>query len=100
MIVTIKTVPEARVGLVGRSTARHRVRDSRPIDEKQIEPPVIVVVEHGNAGAHRLRKIFLTGPAGRMFETNAGSCRDVFEQWRGRLRRQRSSQPLDGGNGR
>src|SRR4029077_11096617 len=93
-IVVIKTVPEPGVGLIGCSGTGHRGLDPCAVDEKHIEPSVVVIVEHGHATAHGFRKIFLTGSAGLVLESNSGFWGYVFEKGQRRTLRQGSREQL------
>ncbi len=51
----------------------------RSVDKKQVQPAIVVVIEHGDAGPHRFRKIFLRSAARFMFKADAGLRGDVGE---------------------
>ena len=57
---------------------RLRRRDRWRVDQIHIEEPILVVVEDGNAAAHRLENIFLVGRRD-VREGNAACLRDVRE---------------------
>src|SRR6185295_4888812 len=85
-IVVIEAVPKTWVRFVRQSGAWHRVFDACAIHEEQIEPSVVIVVQHGDPRAHGFWKVFLTGAAGLVFEANAGLGGYVFEQrWESRM---------------
>ncbi len=70
-IVVIQAVPKAGIRLVRRGARRHGILELGSVYEKQVEPAVVVVVEHSDTAAHRLRQIFFTGAARFLFEANA-----------------------------
>jgi len=78
-IVPVKAVPEARVGFVRRRAMRHGIENLRSIYKKQVEPAIVVVVEHGDSANHRFGQVLLAGAAGFLFEPYAGLGRHVFE---------------------
>ena len=56
--VAVETICEA-VGLAYVGLGRHRRRHLRAVRKEEIEPAVIVVVQHRHAAAHRLDEVFL-----------------------------------------
>ena len=87
----VKPIVKTRIPLVGGRPARHRIGQRRAVHEEQIEPAVVVVVEHGDASAHGLEQVLLARRRACMNEGNATRLRHVDKADRraGTLQRRR-----------
>jgi len=75
----VEPVPELSIRLVGSLAIGHGVVNVCAIDEEDVEPAVVVVVQQRNAATHRLYQIFVRG--GRIFvlEIDTSGWGDVIE---------------------
>ena len=78
-LLPVQAVPEPRVRLVGPLPRRLRVVDPRAVREEQIEPAVVVDVEHGHAAAHGLEQVLAGGGGVLVLEVERGGPGDVGE---------------------
>src|SRR5581483_2271431 len=67
------------VQLAGVALPGTDVFDRRAIDQQDVDPAVIVIVECGNAAAHRFHDVALSRPPTRKVEVEAGALRHVNE---------------------
>ena len=58
-LLVVEAVPVFRIVFLGYAIDRHGISNVRTVREEDVEPPIVVVVEQGDAGPHRLEKIFL-----------------------------------------
>src|SRR4051812_8691081 len=78
--VAIEAIPIAWVCFIRRFTPRHRIDQTRTVDEEQVEFSVTIVVQPCHSGAHCFNQIFLGSVRGLMPESNAGLADNVFEE--------------------
>ena len=73
----IQTVPELAVRLVGKFAVRHWIFDLRPIGKEDIQPTIVVIIEHSNSAPHRLYQVLVR--SGRVFvlEINFDELADI-----------------------
>src|ERR1700724_2595894 len=66
--------------MIGRSFARRESLQLRAVDDENVRPPVVVIVENRNAGTSRLNNVFFGRNAPkRIGHGQASSFRDVRE---------------------
>jgi hypothetical protein len=67
-----------------RGTGRHRIAQPRAVDEEDVEPPVVVAVEDGDAAAHGLEQVLLRRDGRAMRERDACLMGGVQKRYRRR----------------
>ena len=55
--LVIKPVPELRIAFVRHCVFRHRVPQQGAIGEKDIHPPIVIVIKNRNSTTHCLQQI-------------------------------------------
>ena len=58
LLLVVKAIPIFLASLLGNSAFRGWIRQGCAIDEKDVEKPVVVIVQERHTGAHRLHKVF------------------------------------------
>jgi len=84
-LLMVQTIPVLRACLLRDRSLRRRITERRAIHKEQIEPSVVVVVKQGNAGAHRLDKIFFRSVRSLMLKTHARRIRHFYKIARNKL---------------
>ena len=80
----IEPVPVLRTVFPGNRAFQGGIVEPRAIGEKDIQASVIIVIEQGDARAHRLQEVFLAGCRSLLAEVNAELFRDIDEMARRR----------------
>ena len=79
----VRDVAERAVVIVviklGRRVLLPVPRPVRSVDQEYIRPPVVIVVDEGHPGAHRLRQKLFAERAVVMNEVDSGFCGDILK---------------------
>ena len=81
-LLMIETVPIRRPRLFGDGALGRRILQRRAVDQENVEPAIVVVVEQRDAGAHRFDQIFPGGMRGLILKIDARFFGDVREMAR------------------
>src|SRR5215470_1136225 len=73
----IEAVPVAGSGLLWDGSFGREIVKRRSIDEENIEPAVVVVIEESDAGSHRLGQVMFRRVRGLVLEIHAQRGSDI-----------------------
>ena len=77
--IAIQSIRETGRGLLGLGARGHGVEQPGAVREEDVQPPVVVVVEHGHAPAHGFDEVLLRRGGGLVLEVDSAGHGDVGE---------------------
>ena len=73
------TVMIVAIKLAGVALAGANVFQGRSVDQQDVHPTIIVIVEHRDTAAHGLHDVLLFGTATGEMENDSGGARDIYK---------------------
>ena len=86
-LLVVHAIPVFGPGLLWNEALRSRIGIGCAVDQEEIETAVVIAVEQGNAGAHRLNQVFARGVRRLMQEVHSRLLRNIDKSPGDRKRR-------------